>query len=353
MSRAAILPYPGDPFLLHYWLQYFDIFWADEVDKLYIYLNSPIEHSVVQYIIEMCEKRPKIKLLYKSVQFEHGDVIDETLDHIEEDLVMLIEDDCFIFKKGAVDRCFGFLESGEFDLVGSKRGSCSQEILTRASQLWGLDYTGEGDQGCNFWPNLFFSRVETLKQTDRRFGARTWKRGEEVSALSGSGLTYLAQDELVTGDTFVNTSLQLQAKFPQSRIKYIPQYHGSPDDQDHYERGRNLWDGKCPWTHVGSLSSGVGGILQDGRGRSLARRTIDEPKIEGALLPNYCNTDQEKLEWERRAQWWLTFWEKREIGKIESFADVYVLAIDRLIDQYNLSMSRIRRRQNIYKEIGL
>ena len=39
-SRGALLPYPGDPYLLNYWLKFYDDIWGKEVDKLYIYLNS-------------------------------------------------------------------------------------------------------------------------------------------------------------------------------------------------------------------------------------------------------------------------------------------------------------------------
>lgn len=351
-SRAVILPYPGDPFLLHYWLKFFDEVWGSEVDKLYVYLNSPIEKEVVDYIRDLCARNPKINFTYNPQQIEHGDVINRALDIVTEEYVMLVEDDGFIFKKGMVDQCFRWLESGEYDIVGSKRGSCSMEILSRASMLWGISYTGEGDQGCNFWPNFFFTKKQTLLATDRRFGARTWKRGEEILPLSRPGDTYLAQDELVTGDTFVNTSLQLQATFPQNRIKYVPQYHGSPDDLEHSTRGYNLWDDIAPWCHIGSLSSGVGGILVDDQGRSLARRMLDEPKG-SPRIPDYCHTDQEKNEWERRAQWWLTFWENREPDKINEFANLYHNAVYNLIGQYDLSMARITRRQRIYKQLGL
>lgn len=356
-SRAALLPYPGDPFLLNYWLHFFETIWGDEVDWLYIYLNSPIEKPVVDYIHEICAKHSKIKLFYSDHQIEHGDVIDLMLSACTEEFVMLIEDDGFIFKKGQVDKCFGYLESGEYDIVGSKRGSCSQEILSRSKQLYNLDYSGEGDQGCNFWPNFFFSKRNLLTSTDRRFGARTWKRGEEIVPLSRPGETYLAQDELVTGDTFVNTSLQLQAAIPQSRIKYVPQYHGSPDDIEHYSRGYNLFDGLAPWCHIGSLSSGVGGILQDGHGRCLARRLLDEDKGPNYPIPNYCHTEQEKWEFERRVQWWHRFWQfaygNTDTDVIVEFRTLYLEAINRIIQEYGLSTSRIERRQKIYASIGL
>lgn len=352
-SRAALLPYPGDPFLLNYWLHFFNTVWQDEVDALYIFLNSPIEQVVVDYIRALCAKNPKITLLYENHQIEHGDVVNRMLDACTQELVMLVEDDGFIFKKGLINACFEALESGEYDIVGSKRGSCSMEILTRCKQLYGLDYSGEGDQGCNFWPNFFFTRKQILIDTDRNFAAKSWKRGEVIEALSTPSETYYAQDEVVVGDTFVNTSLQLQKKFPQNRIKYIPQYHGSPDDIEHYQRGYNLFDGIAGWCHIGSLSSGVGGILQDGHGRCLARRLLDEDKGENYPIPNYCHTDAEKNEFERRVQWWLTFHQKRGHTSIEPFADLYYAAIMAIIDQYQLSAARIERRQRIYATLGL
>lgn len=359
-SRAAILPYPGDPFLLNYWLHFFNTVWQDEVDKLYIFLNSPIEQSVVAYISHLCLQNPKIVLIYENNQIEHGDVINRTLNVVTDEFVMLIEDDCFIFKPGKVNQAFEYLESGDYDIVGSKRGSCSQEILSRARQLWGLEYSGEGDQGCNFWPNLFFSKKQTLIDTDRNFAARSWKHGEVIEALSTPSETYYAQDEVVVGDTFVNTSLQLQKKFPQARIKYIPQYHASPDDLEHSSRSYNLFDGLCGYTHIGSLSSGVGGILQDGHGRALTRRLLDPSKGDNVPIPNYCHTDAEKQEFERRVQWWLKFYnyfvettDQNTSLDIAQFATLYKEAIDRIIREYELNISRIERRQRVYASIGL
>lgn len=353
MSRAAFLPFPGDPFLLHYWLTFYDRFWADEVDWLYVLMNSSIEPEVVEYCRKICQKRPKVIFLHNSTQIEHGMALKALLDGSSEDHIMFIEDDGFIFKKGQVGECFSRLESGEFDIVGSKRGSCSTEILNRAEKLWGITQSGEGDQGCNFWPNFFFTTRDKLLSTDQWFGAKTWPHNERIEALSVDNDDYQVQGELAVGDTFVHASLQLQKSTPQSRIKYIPQYHGSPDDLDHQERNYNLFDGVAPWCHIGSLSSGVGGLLQDGHGRSLARRLIDPSTGDNVPIPNYCHTDQERNEFERRVQWWLTFYQKREIGEIDEFADLYIKAIDAIIEQYGLSRSRIERRQKAYERIGL
>lgn len=352
MSRAALLPFPGDPFLLHYWLRQFDNVWQDEVDALYIYHNSPAESTVRDYIKRMCQTRPKVRFLESFEQKEHGAVIDEMLEVCDETHVMLIEDDCFIFRKGVIAAAFEAIEQNRKLIIGSKRGSCSMEIMSRAKALYNIDYEGEGDQGCNFWPNLFFTTKEVLVKTDRNFGAKAWHQGQEIKYLSSPDLTYLTQGEIAVGDTFVNTSLQLRHTYPEHLIHYIPQYHGSPEDLDHYEQRKYLFDGLAPWVHVGSLSSGIGGVLMDDQGRSLIRRTREPAKGE-AILGNWCNTDAEKREWERRVQWWQTFYEQRDTAEIPEFADLYRVGIERVITQYRLSLKRIRQRQSAYRTLGL
>lgn len=345
-SRAVLLPYPGDPFLLRYWLDLFNRVWGKEIDHLYIHLNSPIEKPAVDYIRKLCDD-PKITLKYTDHQIEHGDAIDELLDMVKENYIALIEDDFYIFKPGMVDRCFRFIEMGTADIVGSKRGSCSDEISQASKEKYNLDYSGYGDTGCNFWPSAFFSTKKLLLETDRDFKARAWQKGETIAPLD-----HIVEADTVVGDTFVNTSIQLLAKVPQNRIIYIPQYHGSPDDLMHYQKGMNLWDGKAPWVHVGSLSSGIGGAITDPENRSLARRMIDEPK---KIQRVPINSEAEKKEWERRIQWWLTFWKTAQPvpKEIQELSDLYHKALMKLIGDYELSENNIRRRQNIYKELGL
>ena len=353
-SRAAILPFPGDPYLINYWLDLYDRVWGNEVDRLYIHLNSPIEQPMVNYIMARCSRSPRVKLIYTPQQIEHGDVINRTLDVVEEENIMLIEDDAFISKPGSVDMFFRMLEgnNSNYDIIGSKRGSCAMEILTRAKQLWGLDYEGEGDQGPNFWPSFFFTRKEILLKTDRNFGARAWKKGEVIPALGD----YVVQDEIANGDTMVHMSLQLRAMIPKERILCIPQYHGHPDDMDHFvtHYAYSMFNGQATWCHIGSLSSGVGGILRDNVNRSLTRRLIDPPGQATSLPNEWCRSDFEKREFERRVQWWLTFYEHaKPTPDTKEFYDLYNEAIYRIIKQFSLRITEIRRRQIAYGTLGL
>lgn len=355
-SRAAILPYPGDPFLLNYWFSLYDRFWKTEVDRLYVVLNSPVEKSVVDYIKKLCDSRTLITFIYVDQQIEHGKAIEKALIECNEDYVMLIEDDGFIFKSGLVDFAFSQIEGGNFQVVGSKRGSCAMEILERAKDIWGLEYEGEGDHGCNFWPNFFFCKKELLLNTDRQFGARAWMQGEEIQALSHNGQPYHVKGEIANGDTFVNTSLQIRAMVPKEEILCLPQYHGHPDDLKNYEDKYeySMFNGRAGWCHIGSLSSGVGGLLKDDENRSLSRRMIDPPGGPTKLPLEWCTSEMEHREFERRVQWWLTFWEyAQNAQEIPEFYDLYGRAVYRIIDQYGLSIKAIRRRQEIYKTLGL
>lgn len=350
-SRAAILPYPGDPFLLLYWLHFYDTVWGKEIDKLYIYLNSPIEQPVVDFIKKLCLER-NINLQYLPHMGDHGPAITRTLDIVEEDLVMLVEDDGFIFKPGIVDFCFSQLESGEYDIVGSKRGSCHEEILTAAQRKWGIQYEGEGDQGPNFWPNFFFASKALLQSTDRNFAAKAWHKGDYIPEMD-----YTVLSDVIYGDTFVNTSIQLRGIVPIHRIYIVPQYHGSPEDIAHARMGKYLFDGRAPWTHIGSLSSGVGGVLRDEHNRHLDKRLTAEPEASTHFPPEWCTNDQQKDEWERRVQWWLTFYEwalqDPRTEEIKDFRDAYGRAVQQVIDIMELRIGNIHQRQKAYKSLGL
>lgn len=348
MSRAAILPTPVDPFMLNYWLHGFNTIWGEDVDKLYTLVNSPIQADVVEYVKKITQN-PKIELIYIPQQIEHGDAINRALELVKEQYVMLVEDDCYITRRGVIDQCFHWLESGQFDIVGSKRGSCHPEILDRAQQLWGLSYEGLGDQGCNFWPNLFFSSKELLLKTDRNFGAKAWQKGTTIPQLGN----HTVQNDVIYGDTFVWASLQLRGLVPEKRIKYIPQYHGHPDDLRHFDNHQFLFDGSAPWCHIGSLSSGVHGILTDSENRPLAYRVNKPEVIREIDWQAIAKTEMEKMEYERRLQWWLTFVEFGEQESIPEFRELYRQAVQKAIGNMKLSIKSIRRRQAAYKTIGL
>jgi hypothetical protein len=208
---------------------------------------------------------------------------------------------------------------------------------------WLLNDVGDGERGPNFWPCYFFSETKLLKQIDN-FGSKFWHAGEVVEPIG------MAFDTDQHGDTFVEASLQIRAIITKKKIAELRQYHTHPDDLEHYREKRSIWDGKAGWCHIGSLSSGISGLLRDDHNRPLARMHLEKPQGPTELEPK-PTTDFEKREYERRVQWWLTFFEGREPDRLDEFATYYQLGIMQIINQFKLSMKRIRRRQKIYEEV--
>ncbi|HYD35545.1 MAG TPA: hypothetical protein VD999_05735 [Vitreimonas sp.] len=349
MSRTALLPSSGDPFLLTFWFGQFLKVWQNEVDELIIHLNGYAEAEVVEYVRQMVLLSPKAKFIHTPSTVTHGNSIDLMLDEVKTDLVVLLEEDAPIFKPGTIDYCFKYIEEQGYEVVGSKRGSCALEILERAKEVWGLDYSGYGDQGCNFWPCFLFTKTQILKDTDRNFDSKQWKAGTYIPELDWTTSTD------VHGDTFVNTSLQLRAK--KCRIKEIPQYHCYTDDMPDYEKKMGIYDGYAPWVHIGSLSSCFNGALVDDTNRALGRRLVEAPKSD---YPLQANTVGEKQEWERRLVWLSIAYsgfhsndylskETKDILKV--FSIEYGNALEKAVRYLGLNKERMFQRMKIYLEL--
>lgn len=309
---------------------------------MYICYNSPIEQEVVSAVKELTND-PKITLLYFPNYLDHGGSILKMLEVCQEEYIMLIEDDGYIFRPRAVKDGFEWIESGMADIVGSYRGSCALPIIEKAKEVWGTT-----NQGCNFWPNFFFIKKEHLLATDRNFNAKAWYKGDVVP-----GLNLVVDEEVWYGDTFVNTSLQLKGRG--LRVHEVNQYHLNIDDELDAVRGRNVFDSAARWCHVGSLSSGIGGFLRDQYLKPLALRW--QPVTGHEEYPKYANSEAERLELERRIAFWTMAYEQAVIdglaSKVNNFSFAYCSALSELIKHYDLQPKRIRRRINMYKELGL
>jgi hypothetical protein len=327
MSRAALLPCPGDPFLLSLWFKYYER-WSAEVDRLYVYVNSPSDKATIQYVKSIVDANPKTFFIYVDHQIEHGEALRQMVQLATEDHIMFVEDDAFIFKSGQVDKCFKQIEDGTYDIIGSKRGSCSLWLYQMASEKYNLDNSGYGDHGPNFWPNFFFAKRSDLLKVSN-FGAKFWKEGEIVWPLGKN-----AAPEDQAADTFVQGSLELRAMG--LRVAYVPQYHGNTDDWPDYEAKTGIWGPDCPWLHVGSLSSGFHGMLSP----------------DYKLNIGQFASPQEKQELERRIVFWK--WgleEANKRGGLSALKEQYNQSLLKLVEGYTLSTSSIDKRINMYKEV--
>lgn len=249
MTRAALCPTLGDPFILIFWLSFYEKVWKDEVDRLYIDLNMPswISKEVKDFNRKIASEVPK-SIIIEEDEFElHGKALKRLVETCKEKLVVLIEDDGVIFKRGQLDKCFKLIEANKTDLVGSPRGSCSKIICESSAQRYNLGGQPVYNDQPNWWPNFFFIRRSDLLRTDMHFWHKNWSAGERIEPLN------LTAGEDICGDTFVWTSIQMRALGLRDIV--VPQYHSYPHDLQLQAERRHLWDGNCPWVHIGSLST--------------------------------------------------------------------------------------------------
>lgn len=325
MSKAVFMSACGDPFIPLLAIKLWQRDWHGEVDKLYIDYNNHVgvPQGVVSEFLSRVSQDTKIDIIYHPRGIGNGMPITEMALIAKEDLIMLLEDDGFIFTSGAVNRCFQAIESDLTDAVGSPRGSCGQEVWDASQKKYSLDYSGYGDVGPNYWPNFFFCKRKDLLKTDLDFGSKTWVAGEYSPELDHTfeGVNH--------GDTFVWACVQLRAMGV--RFQSVPQYHASPTEiQDKEKDSMNWYQGQVPyWIHGGSLSSGWGGYLS---GR----------------IPQ-TNSESEKMEIETRCAFWRIATD--EVEGFDDFKAQYRAGIDELIEGAKLSKDRVQEKYNFYKAL--
>ena len=343
MTRAAIMPTPGDPFLNKLWFKLFTERWQDEVDSLYVLLDSKIEKPVVEFLRKMYTSNPKVKFFYVDHMIEHGQGLLQLLNHVEEDLVMLVEDDGLIFQSGAVKEQFDRIEAGEFDVIGGHRQSATPDIATAVQHTF---YTESIE--AFLWPNFLFTKTQYLKNTDGDFGARRFKAGEVVPILNQAFMTEQAMD------TFGWATIQLYNQ--NLNVEFIEQYHAMSEDLEYAEKGERMWDGKCKWTHLGSLSSMMTNFLYSEDGYPLESRTHPDKVYKDPLtITNSDGLENEgtKKDFESRIAHLMLAFEltEKECDEIADFREQYKKSLERVIPLFRLRMEYILGKQRLFKDL--
>lgn len=346
MTRAAFLPTPGDPFLLRFWLDFFETRWGDEVDALYADINVPpwIDRDALRACEAMLRRGGYLKcetIITTSCMSDHGTSINRMLQSCSQDMVLLCEDDAPVIKHGMVSRCFDAIEEGKCDIVGSPRMSCPPVIYEASKAKYGLTGQPPTDIGPNWWPCFFFVRRSDLLRTDRNFSARGWKPGEVIEGL---GIT---ATEPIGGDTFVWASIQLRAMGLKARE--LCQYHSYPHDLDLWRSQRHLWDGHAPWLHIGSLSCLVGTAHDQ---YMFADPTLFAKYI-GRLREHTDKCSSTRLELTRRYAWVNLIWERthQRLQDLGPLRDRWYQNLNACIDGLGLDRGVMGSLVLAYKEL--
>lgn len=322
MARAALLSTCGDPFILLLGIKFWEERWYNEIDHLYVNFNNHcrVPDEVVSEVVRQIASDPKIVFVYHPTGIGNGPPQVELLKICNEDKILLLEDDFYIFTSGVVDRYFKKIESGEADLLGSPRYSYG-EVADAAKTMYHLDYTGEGDRGFGWWPTGFYCKREDLLKTDLDFGSKKYSKGVYFEELD-----HTFKEDCYT-DTFTWTSIQL--RYMGLKYKDIPQNHASVYEIEEYRLKSMNWAHKIEYIHGGSLSAGWGGYLS-------------------GKLPDVSH-DAAKQEIENRVAFWQIALDT--IPGFNRFRGQYQDGINKLTANTNLDTGRINKKIKIYKEL--
>lgn len=336
MSRAALLPTRADPFFLRLNFLYFENVWQNEVDRLYVLLNSPVEIEVIDSIQSFLSTNSKVDFEYIDHGIGHGNALANLMKRANEDVLLFIEDDSIIFKKGIVDTLCNLIEKNVVDCVGTPRYDLYNVQKHEAIEYFADDRILPGG---DYWPCFFFARRCDLMKTDMHFAPKSMKTGEHIPSLQWA----------TTKDDFFDTCgwVSWQLKAMKLRFLDVEQYRNTPQDVD----GMTLiFDGVCPWIHTGSDTSAQENIFTDDKNVSLARRTTEG---ELPFCENIGCQGVNPLEIEKRIAWALLSWRvfRKDFNNISDYADLYKKSIDKYIIGCKLNMIRIEKFIEIYRKL--
>ena len=301
MTRAALLPAGSDPFLNAYWLRHYRT-WADQVDELHVAVCGPLPPEVVDYTEACVAAVPHATMLHLPERTKHGQVLTLLLGQTSADHVVLVEDDAFVRRPGAIDEAFAVIERGEADIVAAPRHSYASESITAAAR----SRFGDDPRGLAFWPCFLFVARAHLEATDRVFDSTLWPAG---STILGTTL-----DEPAAADTFIWASYQLRDLGLTVSLREAHRI-GEPIPAD------------APWFHVGGLSSGHGWGWQNDW---TAERYAQE-------LRNWAGQESETA---KRMAWWQRAWDHWD-GGIPDYHDAYRAGVLQFMADFGVSQDEV------------
>jgi glycosyltransferase involved in cell wall biosynthesis len=270
--RAALLPTPGDPFMLAYWLRNFET-WSEHVDELVVLVNGPIDDSRPEVLEAVA--RAGGRSLSVPYRLGHDGALRWLLENTKADHVVLCEDDAYVRHPKAVDEAFRKVITGHTDIVGSPR---HEDDASSPLQVWPDRLTTDHEEvRRGLWPAFLFARRTDLLATDRIFGDRRWNLGETIEGLGIPVTRELCEfvgiaPDYIHLDTLFGTTFQLRSEgLRVELVHHVRLFDAAAAEQ---------WIAEDPpWFHVTGLS------------------TLDQ--FLGA------DTLPDSGLWERRVAWWV------------------------------------------------
>jgi len=270
--RAALLPTPGNPHMLRYWLANFET-WREHVDELLVYINGgdPADH---EESFDLATDAGA-KVVATDWSAGHAGALLALVQGTEADNVVLCEDDAYVRWPASVREAFDDAENGL--AVGSPRHEDYHGHTVAFPPYTPGDFS---EMRRGLWPTFLFIKRQHLFDTDRNFSDMRWTIGSHIEGW-GDVTRELCEyvgvaAEYVHLDTFFGTTFQLRAKGLRTRLVHHVRLFDAAA-ADNWEPG--------PWFHVTGLSTLQDALSFDG----------------STFLPDL---DEHGGLWTRRVAWW-------------------------------------------------
>jgi hypothetical protein len=215
--RAALLPTPGDPFILGYWLRNYET-WRDQVDELVVYVNGQTDPEMVEYDRRIVEEHGG-RMMYSPDAAGHDGALLAMMNATEAEYVVWCEDDAYVRRPEFIGQGFADIEAGLFDIVGTPRHEdyAGQWVEFEPYEPGALIELRRG-----LWPTFLFARRADLLATDLWWLDHTWMLGDTITdwgVVTPEACAYVGlSDKYVHLDAFFGMTFQLRARGLRTRL---------------------------------------------------------------------------------------------------------------------------------------
>lgn len=117
LTTTALLAFVCNPYLAVLQKRTYLKYWKDEVDQVLVNVNG-INSMIRKFIVDLWQDE-KVVVIEEAGRMNQGTAFDGLYPKATGDIIMTLDSDNFIYKKGIVTRFKALIESGEFDAVGS------------------------------------------------------------------------------------------------------------------------------------------------------------------------------------------------------------------------------------------
>ena len=168
---SCLISFTHNPYLAVLQKETYLKYWKDEVDEVLVCVNGR-NPEMMEFISRLWKQDDKVKWVFEApCEMRQGKAFDVLYHLVSGDIVMTIDSDCFIYKKGIVKKFADKIRSEKFDAVGSdghhvRPHQVAQQIYDRYKMV-------------RYNPFLAFFRNSILWRIDDfTFGTRPFKKGD-------------------------------------------------------------------------------------------------------------------------------------------------------------------------------